>query len=156
MAQKYFEDIQEGYSVTTKSRKITQQMINAFARVTGDFNPIHIDKGRVSNSLFGRTIAKGKRIAHGELTSAIAIGLLNDHDLLEGMGLKSVEKTYTNPVWAGDSVYTVFRVAKKEMLEKMKRFGLLICDMKVFNQDDEMVVYMQIKIFAELRSPVQT
>ena len=31
MAQKYFEDIEEGYTLATGSREITQEMINDFA-----------------------------------------------------------------------------------------------------------------------------
>ena len=153
MAQKYFEDIIEGYKVTTKSREITQEMIDDFARVTGDVNPIHVSEEHVSDSLFGRTIAKGKRIAHGELTSAVAMGLLNDYDLLEGMGLYSITKKYLRPVWPGDSIYIVFTVVGKEAMERVNAFGILVCEMEVFNQEDKEIVQMQVRILAERRNP---
>lgn len=152
MARKYFEDLEKGYTVRTCLREITQEMINAFAEITGDKNPIHIKEHRVSESEFGRKVARGKRIAHGELTSAVAIGLLNDYDMLEGMGLLETNKMYKRPVWPGDSIYCVCEVLECHPFPRMNEFGVVVCGIKVFNQNDKEVIDMEVHILAERRN----
>ncbi len=49
------------------SKTITEEVINDFARATGDFNPVHLDQAYAEKTMF-----KG-RIAHG----ALSIGFLS-------------------------------------------------------------------------------
>ena len=53
--------------------KITQSRINAYAKASGDFNPIHIDQEFASKSHFGRTIA------HGMLIAAVVSNLMSEN-----------------------------------------------------------------------------
>lgn len=39
--------------------EVTQQMVNAFAAVSGDYNPIHMDPEAAAKTKFGSTIAHG-------------------------------------------------------------------------------------------------
>jgi 3-hydroxybutyryl-CoA dehydratase len=50
--------------VAPLSRTLTQDRIDAYARASGDFNPIHIDED------FARTTPMGGTIAHGMLVLA--------------------------------------------------------------------------------------
>jgi 3-hydroxybutyryl-CoA dehydratase len=50
--------------VVPVTKALTQEMIDAYARASGDFNPIHIDPD------FARTTPMGGTIAHGMLVLA--------------------------------------------------------------------------------------
>jgi acyl dehydratase len=52
------------------SRSFTEQDVNDFARLSGDFNPIHIDPE------FAKTTIFGQRIVHGVLVSSLFSNLL--------------------------------------------------------------------------------
>mgnify|MGYP000221098455 FL=1 len=54
----YLEDLKVGMKSTTTS-VITGEMIDTFADITGDHNPIHVD------AEFAATTQFGQRIAHG-------------------------------------------------------------------------------------------
>ncbi|MFV0294525.1 MAG: MaoC/PaaZ C-terminal domain-containing protein, partial [Hyphomicrobiaceae bacterium] len=60
----YFEDLEVGMEARV-SKTVTEQDIVAFAEVTGDKNPVHIDEAYAATTMF-----KG-RIAHGMLTAGL-------------------------------------------------------------------------------------
>lgn len=80
------------------SKTVTETDVNDFAKVTGDFNPLHIDQAYAEKTIF-----KG-RIAHG----ALAIGLLSNvfGNTLPGPGTihLSHEARFLAPVRIGDTV----------------------------------------------------
>jgi len=51
-----------GEALPPLMKRVTQEMINRWAEVSGDFNPLHVDPD------FGKTIFFGTNIAHGPLT----------------------------------------------------------------------------------------
>jgi len=59
----YFEDLSVGMSATF-AKTVTEADIAAFAGVSGDFNPVHINEEFAKDTMF-----KG-RIAHGMLSAA--------------------------------------------------------------------------------------
>ncbi len=52
------------------SKQITDSVVRAFAELSGDFNPIHIDEE------FAKTTRFGKRIAHGMISGALLSAVL--------------------------------------------------------------------------------
>jgi 3-hydroxybutyryl-CoA dehydratase len=79
-------------------RVIDDQLVRAFAEVTGDFNPIHLDDAVASTSRFGQ------RIAHG----GILFGMISK---VLGMDMPGVGTVYLSqtcsfklPVFLGDTV----------------------------------------------------
>ena len=58
----YFEDLKVGDEASL-SNTVTEATINAFAEVSGDKNPVHVDAAYAESTMF-----KG-RIAHGMLTA---------------------------------------------------------------------------------------
>jgi acyl dehydratase len=76
---------------------IDQEDINAYAEVSADFNPIHVDPE------FARTTPYGTTIAHGCIVGAVVT-----RHLVENMGfagrVKSVKLKFIGPVRAGDSL----------------------------------------------------
>lgn len=89
---------QPGFELPVLARLVTQQVIDAYAEATGDFNPIHVDSDYAAKGPFGRTIA------HGLMTLAYAALMLNDWS---GGGFDEageIEVAFVGPVFAGDSI----------------------------------------------------
>jgi 3-hydroxybutyryl-CoA dehydratase len=88
------------------SKTVTETDVNDFARVTGDFNPLHIDQAYAEKTIF-----KG-RIAHGVLS----LGLLSNvfGNMLPGPGTiyLSHEAKFLAPVRIGDTI-----TARVEVIE---------------------------------------
>jgi 3-hydroxybutyryl-CoA dehydratase len=111
------------------SKTITETDINDFARVTGDFNPVHLDQGYAEKTIF-----KG-RIAHG----LISIGLLSSilGNILPGYGTiyLSHDIKFLAPVKIGDTITA--RVEVIELVQEKNRAKFkTIC----MNQDGKEVV----------------
>ena len=90
----------------TVSRSLTigDDTIRAFADVTGDTNPIHLDDDYAAGTKFGRRIAHGM-IAAGLISATIA----ND---LPGPGTVYLSQTlkFKLPVYPGDTVTATVEV----------------------------------------------
>lgn len=121
------KDLNIGDSMQT-TKKITEEVVFAYAEVTGDFNPQHIDKG------FGKKSMFGQRIAHGMLSVGLISKLLGTE--LPGIGsiYMSQEVKFLAPVYFGDEITAVVEV---EEIIKNKRVKLrTFCK----NQDDVIVI----------------
>ena len=80
------------------SKTIADEDVRAFAELTGDRNPVHLDEEYAASTRFGR------RIAHGMLgASLISTVLANE---LPGRGTVYLSQTlrFTAPVFLGDTV----------------------------------------------------
>ncbi|MDR7484500.1 MAG: MaoC family dehydratase [Armatimonadota bacterium] len=80
----------------TVAKTITEEDIQTFARLTGDFNPLHTDEA------FARRTRFGGRIAHGMLTAGLISAVLGMR--LPGPGGIYVSQSlrFRRPVRAGD------------------------------------------------------
>lgn len=90
----------------TRSRTISDEDVRAFAELTGDHNPVHLDDEYAAGTRFGR------RVAHGMLAaSLISATLAND---LPGRGTVylSQQLQFTAPVFPGDEVTARVTVTK--------------------------------------------
>lgn len=83
---------------------ITDKMIRAFADLTGDTNPVHLDDDYAAGTRFGRRIAHGM-IAAGLISAALA----ND---LPGPGTVYLSQSlqFRAPVYPGDIITTSVEV----------------------------------------------
>jgi 3-hydroxybutyryl-CoA dehydratase len=88
----------------SRTTLITDEMIRAFADLTGDTNPIHLDDDYAAGTRFRR------RIAHGMIAaSLISTTLAND---LPGPGTVYLSQTlqFKAPVYPGDTITTTVEV----------------------------------------------
>jgi acyl dehydratase len=88
----------------SRATVITDEMIRAFAELTGDTNPVHLDDHYAAGTRFGR------RIAHGMIAaSLISTTLAND---LPGPGTVYLSQTlqFKAPVYPGDTITTTVEV----------------------------------------------
>ena len=111
------------------TKTIEQEDIDAFARVTGDHNPVHVDEE------FAKTTRFGKRIAHGMLTASLISAVLANELPGEGSVYLGQTLQFVAPVFPGDEITA--RVTVKEMREDKPIVKLeTVC----VNQRDEVVI----------------
>jgi acyl dehydratase len=111
------------------TRTIGQADIDAFASVTGDHNPVHVDEE------FAKTTRFGKRIAHGMLTASLISAVLANKLPGEGSVYLGQTLKFVAPVFPGDEITA--RVTVKEIREDKPIMKLeTIC----LNQRGEVVI----------------
>ena len=95
------------------SKTITETDITDFAKVTGDFNPVHLDQAYAEKTIF-----KG-RIAHGLLSVGLLSNVLGN--ILPGHGTiyLSQEVKFLAPVRIGDTITA--RVEVMELIPEKNR-----------------------------------
>ena len=108
---------------------IEEADIQAFAEVTGDHNPIHLDDE------FAKTTRFGRRIAHGMLSASLISAVLANKLPGEGSIYLGQTLEFRAPVFPGDEVTA--RVTVKEIREDKPIVKLeTVC----VNQRDEIVI----------------
>ena len=90
-------------------KTIGEEEVRAFAGLTGDHNPVHLDEEYAARTRFGR------RIAHGMLGASLISAVLANE--LPGRGTVYLSQTlrFTAPVFLGDTVTA--RVVVKSVRE---------------------------------------
>ena len=106
MKQYYFEDLVPGTSESI-TRRITAPLIEAFADVSGDNNPLHLDEVYAASTRFGG------RIAHGALVTSLISAVLGTK--LPGLGTVYLSQTtkFIAPVKIDDEVVTTVTVVSR-------------------------------------------
>ena len=80
------------------TKTIDQADIEAFAAVTGDHNPVHVDE------MFAQQTRFGRRIAHGMLTASLISSVLANKLPGEGSVYLGQTLKFVAPVFPGDEV----------------------------------------------------
>ena len=131
---RYFEGFAVGERFVTRGRTITEADIVAFAALTGDYNPLHVD------AEFGKTTQFGERIAHGMLGASYAVGVIAALGLTEGTVIAIVHMTwdFTAPIRIGDTIHVDQTVKSMRETKKADR-GIIIFEVNLINQRGEVV-----------------
>lgn len=111
-AGKSIEEIKIGDSAQI-NKVITDELVKDFARVSGDFNPVHLDQAYAEKTSF-----KGK-IAHGALSVALLSTVLGNILPGDGTIYLSHEIKFLSPVRIGDTL--TVRVEVVELLPERNR-----------------------------------
>ena len=110
----------------TQSVTITldEENVEAFAKATGDYNPLHMDDEYAAATPFG------KRVVHGVLLTGVVSGLLGAK--FPGLGTVARELTskFSKPVFLGDTV-----TATAEVVEKNDKLNMCTLKYTVKNQE---------------------
>ena len=141
VAQEYLEnfvydEIQIGQSARSV-RTLAQEDINAFAAVSGDTNPAHLDPAYADATLFHGVIA------HGMWGGALISALLGT--VFPGPGTIYLEQTlhFSKPVRLGDTLTVTVTVIARQDDKKC-----LDLDCQVLNQKGERVLYGLARVMA--------
>ncbi len=112
-----FEAFEPGAVWTSAERSVSQADIDAFALLSGDRNPIHIDAAFAARTPF-RT-----RIAQGLLVESLISGLAWDLGVFEGtiVALREVSMRFEAPVLPGDSVRLELAVLERDPAPGLRR-----------------------------------
>jgi len=144
----YWEEWEVGAEFESPARTVTEADIVAFAGLSGDFNPLHVNEEYCKQTQFGG------RIAHGPLVYAIAAGLLfqlhlYDETLIAFLGFESLK--FTRPVKPGDTIRARIKVLEKRETSNPER-GVMKRQLHVLNQRGE-VVQEGVQAFLLKREP---
>jgi acyl dehydratase len=119
------------------TKTIEQADVDAFADLTGDHNPVHVDEE------FAKTTHFGRRIAHGMLTASLISSVLANKLPGEGSVYLGQTLKFVAPVFPGDTITA--RVTVKEIRADKPIVKLeTIC----INQHDEIVIRGEATVLA--------
>jgi 3-hydroxybutyryl-CoA dehydratase len=117
----YLEDLSPGMEASV-SKKITDDDVRAFADLSGDVNPVHLDDEFASGTIFK------KRIAHGFLTGALFSTVLGTKLPGPGCIYLSQGLKFRAPVYIGDEVEATCKIIA---VDPEKARVTLACDCSV-------------------------
>jgi acyl dehydratase len=146
----FFEDLHEGDTFVSAARTVTEADLVAFAGISGDFNPIHMDAVFSSNGRYGQ------RVVHGLLGMSIATGLLDRMGIFDGTMVAMLEINewrFLAPVFIGATV-------RLEMIIEGKRrtssgdTGILQRRLRLLDQDDQVLQEGAITVMVRCRDAV--
>jgi acyl dehydratase len=130
----YLEEIEAGSTFQTSRRTLTEADIVAFAGVSGDFNPLHTDE------IFAREQTPfGGRIAHGPLVLSISYGLRSARDDWKILALASCERTFTSPVYPGDTVWGEYEVLERRRSNSRPEIGFVTLGVSIHSDRGQVV-----------------
>lgn len=129
-----FEDLKIGMSESF-TVTVTEEMMDSFLNLSGDENPLHVDKE------FALSQGYSDRVVYGLLTTSfisklIGVLLPGRYCLLQGIELK-----YSKPVYVGDIL--IIRGIVDELHESVQRMTLKV---EIINQDEKKVVKGKVEI----------
>ena len=114
---------------------ITESMVNDFAKISGDFSPIHMDEEYAKSTTFK------KRVVHGMLLASFL-------SRMDGMFLPGKHALYfsqniefRNPCFIGDTLTIESVVIDKSISTK-----ILKIESKIFNQKNKILLYGEGKV----------
>ena len=114
---KTFADLAIGMSVAIENTVSEQDVID-FARVSGDYNPLHMDEDYAKTTQF-----KG-RIAHGALSASYISAILGNDLPGPGAVFMELNLKFVRPVRIGDTVTSTAEVI--ELVERGYRVRLAV------------------------------
>lgn len=130
----HLEDIEVGSRFSTARRTVTEADVVAFAGVSGDFNPLHVDE------LFAREHTPfGTRIAHGPLVLSVSYGLRSVRDDWRILALASCERRFRAPVFPGDTVWGEYEVLERRASASRPELGFVTLGVSIHSDRGDVV-----------------
>jgi acyl dehydratase len=132
--EKYWDDAREGDVCTSPTYEVTEERINAYAALTGDYTPVHIDED------YAKTTPFGTRVAHGLLGLSIADGLKtqSEYRFLPGMSL-GWTWDFLLPIKINDTLHVRFTVTGLRASNSRPGWGIVVLPSELINQHGQVV-----------------
>lgn len=128
----YFDDVEVGNHWCSPTRTIRDADLAGFADLTGDDNPLHLDREFASRTPYG------KPIAHGLLGLSLVAGLGSHSPLMHTAAfVRIVDWRFLKPVYVGDTVHVETIVIEKRVTGR--RRGIVTWKRQLVNQDNDVV-----------------
>jgi len=126
--ERRYADIRVGDRASL-SKTVTDDVVRAFADVTEDFNPLHLDPEFAAKSLFRERIAHGM-LGAGLISAVLGTRLPGPNTIYLGQEMK-----FLAPVKIGDTI-----TAEVEVVEKIDKPKILKLKTTVRNQAGTVVI----------------
>ena len=141
MQCKTIEEINVG-DRATMTRTFTEADVFAFAGISRDVNPVHVDPHFAKNTIFKQ------RVAHGMFTASMISAVIANE--LPGVGTIYLAQTlkFTAPVFLGDEVTVAVEVTEVD-----REKGRVVLTAELTNQRDERVLVGESKVLAPKSKP---
>lgn len=131
----YWEDFQVGFAQESEDRLIAKEDVDAFAKLSEDTNPLHVEESYAREGPFG------KLVAHGMLVLSATTGLTCRTGRFAGTTLAFVNLSarFIRPVYFGDRIRCKMKVKDKKEDPRNPAQGTVVFDVRVRNQNGELV-----------------
>lgn len=132
--ERYWDDAAVGDECVSPSYRVTKQRILAYADLTGDHTPVHVDEEYASRSHFGGIVA------HGLFGLSIADGLKtqSEYRFRPGMSL-GWTWDFLLPIKVDDVLHVRFRVGSMRASRSRPDWGIVVLPSDLINQDGQVV-----------------
>ena len=124
-----FNEIEIGDSREFKIT-ITNSMIDEFAKLSGDFNPLHVDEKYAQTTKFGKRVVHGMLLA-SFLSQMVGMYLPGKHALYSSQTLE-----FHNPCFVGNEISVTSKVIDKSQSTKIIKI-----ESKVSNEENKLLLY---------------
>jgi len=130
----FFEEFEEGYTVESVGRTITEADVVSFAALSGDWNLMHTNAEYAKGTMFGQ------RVAHGLLVLSIATGLATRLGFMEETvkAFLGLDWKFRAPVYIGDTIRLRAMVKSTRAMRRLGG-GIVTFDVQVLKQDNTVV-----------------
>jgi 3-hydroxybutyryl-CoA dehydratase len=129
----FFDDVEVGQEWESMGRTVTEADIVNFSCLSGDFNPIHVNRD------FVKTTAFRQPIAHGLLVWSISSGLGMFAPPMRTVAFLAIRDwQFKEPVFIGDTIYLRTKVLEKEVRARNRR-GVITWQRQILKQNDKIV-----------------
>ena len=124
-----FDELAPGDEWESPARTVTESDVVAFAGLSGDFNPIHVDHESAKANAFGRPVA------HGLLGLSIASGLASHSPRVDTLAfLEIVEWKFLQPIAFGDTIRVLTTVESVQPRARGRR-AVVTWNRRLVNQE---------------------
>lgn len=113
----------------SRSLRLTEDHVKAFAEITGDYNPLHFDSEFASQTKFGKLVVQGG-LTTGLLHALVAMDMPGP-----GSVFLSQDWKFTAPVFIGDTITAEAEILTVHKTKPVTRLGV-----RVSRQDGETVL----------------
>jgi 3-hydroxybutyryl-CoA dehydratase len=111
----------------SKSIQITSELVNNFAQLSGDNNPIHLD------TEYAKTTVFGKPIAHGMLLSSFFSTLIAQEYPGPGSIYLNQELNFLKPCFVGETINVKVKLITQE------NFKYLL-NTQIYNSSNDLII----------------
>lgn len=127
------DELSVGDAWESPARTLTEADVVAFAGISGDYNPLHMDHEFAKKSAFRQPIA------HGLLGLAVVSGLTSNAPRVDTVAFLSIlEWKFLRPIAFGDTIHIVSSIESIEMQARGRR-GIVTWKRQIVNQKGQIV-----------------
>jgi len=130
----------EKYKVGMEAKRsmvVTTDMVEAYARIVGDQNPVHLDREYAEATVFK------KPIAHGMLTASLFSGIFGCDFPGEGSIYIKQNLNFKKPVYIDEEVVSVVKIQAIDVEKKRLIFSTVATVNGVVVVDGDAVILVQ-------------